>query len=166
VRARALVASVAGGLVGGLLGAAVMSAGHAVMSPLIVRDAPPRSDDARAEDSTVTVADTLSTLVRKRPLVESEKPLAGQLVHYGFGAAMGLVYGVGAVVSRVVTLGMGIGFGAAVWAGAHATVVPALGLAPSPLREPLAKEALELLLHLAYGLTVGVVHRVAVRTSR
>ena len=36
--------------------------------------------------------------------------------------------------------------------GAHAVVVPALGLARSPLRQPVSKEAVEFVLHLAYGI--------------
>lgn len=39
----------------------------------------------------------------------------------------------------------------AVWLGAHVIMVPALGLAPPPTRQPALKEALEFLLHLVYG---------------
>jgi len=87
-------------------------------------------------------------------------------VHYGFGATMGALYGAAAAVTPVVTIGAGTAYGAAVWLGAHAIVVPALGLARSPLREPPGKEALELVLHLAYGVAVGLVHRAVVRISR
>lgn len=160
------LASVIGGLVGGLLGAGVMSAGHALVTSLTGKDAPPPASTPEEEDSTVKVATRVSEIVRGRPLGEAEKPLAGHLVHYGFGGAMGLLYGVASVATPIVTLGTGTAFGAAVWLGAHAIVVPALGLARSPLRQPLGKEALELVLHLAYGLTVGLVHRAAVRTAR
>ena len=163
MRLRTALASVVGGVLGGLLGAGVMSAGHALVTSVTKADAPPA---AQEEDATVKVAGALAQRVRGRPLAESEEPLAGHLVHYGFGAFTGLVYGVAALVSPLVTIGAGTAYGAAVWLGAHATVVPALGLAPSPLRQPVSKEALELVLHLAYGLTVGVVQRIAVRTSR
>jgi putative membrane protein len=92
--------------------------------------------------------------------------VAGHVVHYGFGAAMGLVYGVAAAVSPRVTVARGAGFGAAVWLGAHVIVVPALGLARSPRQQPLGREVVELVLHLVYGVTLGLCHRVAVRTSR
>lgn len=166
MRQRFALASVAGGLVGGLLGAGVMSAGHAIVTSLTGKNAPPRASEAKDEDSTIKVATRVSELVRNRPLAQSEKPLAGHLVHYGFGASMGLVYGAAAAATNMVTVGAGTAFGAAVWLGAHAIVVPALGLARSPLRERPGKEALELVLHLAYGLTVGLVHRAFVRTSR
>jgi len=49
--------------------------------------------------------------------------------------------------------------------GAHAVVVPALGLARSPLRRPVSKEAVEFVLHLAYGIAVGLVWRAAIRIA-
>jgi putative membrane protein len=152
-----LARGIVAGLVGGLLGAGVMSAGHALLAP---------KEPAGGEDATLKVARRASELVRHRPLAESEKPVAGHLVHYGFGATMGALYGTAAAVAPVVTVGAGAGFGVAVWLGAHAIVVPALGLAPSPLREPRGKEALELVLHVAYGVTLGLVHRAAVRRVR
>ena len=161
-----MFASVVGGLVGGLLGAAVMSAGHALITRLAGDgpDQPAKGD--QEEDATVKVADRFSQTLRKRPLAAHEKTAASHLVHYGFGALMGALYGAAASVLPAVAVGAGTGFGAAVWLGAHATVVPALGLAPSPLREPPGKEARELILHLAYGVTVALVQKAAVRTSR
>jgi putative membrane protein len=161
----ALVAGVVGGLVGGLLGAGVMSAGHGLATKIMGREPSPPASDAD-EDSTLKVAQEISKRARHRPLAPAEKPIAGNLVHYAFGASMGLVYGAAVTAMPLVAVGSGAGFGAAVWLGAHALVVPALGLAPSPLRQPIGKEALEFVLHIAYGLTVGLVHRAALRISR
>jgi putative membrane protein len=159
-------ASVLGGLVGGLIGAAVMSAGHALITT-IAGDGPDQlAKGDQEEDATVKVADRFSRTLRGRPLGAHEKTAASHLVHYGFGAVMGAVYGAAASVRPAVAVGGGTAFGAAVWLGAHVTVVPALGLARSPLREPPAKEARELILHLAYGVTVALVRNAAVRTSR
>ena len=157
-------ASVVGGLVGGLIGAGVMSAGHAAITTVLGRVPAPGA--TQEEDATVKVADRLSRMVRGRPLDPSEKPAAGHVVHYGFGAGMGLLYGAAAVAVPAVTVGSGTAFGAAVWLGAHAIVVPALGLARSPLQQPLSKEAIEFILHIAFGLTVGLVRQGAVRISR
>jgi putative membrane protein len=160
----AALVSVVGGLVGGLLGAGVMSAGHALVTAIVRPPATPPA--AREDDATVKVANRGSLIVRGRALDEREKPAAGTLVHYGFGAAMGGIYGIVSAASpAVVGAGAGAGFGLAVWFGAHAIVVPALGLAPSPLREPAAKEVRELILHIAYGLTVGLAHGAAVRIA-
>lgn len=157
-----MTTSVVGGLLGGLLGAAVMSVAHALVSAVRQTSAPPASQE---EDATVKVAQAFSLAVRGRALAECEKPAAGSAVHYGFGVAMGAVYGVTAMAAPVVTIGAGTGFGAAVWLGAHATVVPALGLASSPLRQPRDKEAQELALHLLYGVTAELVRRVVQRVA-
>jgi len=162
-----MLASVVGGLVGGLIGAGVMSAGHALIINTIAGDrASQPANEEHDEDATVKVADRIALAVRGQPLAESEKSAAANVVHYSFGAAMGALYGGAAAVSPAVSIGAGAGFGIAVWLGAHAIVVPALGLARSPLRAPPGKEVPELILHLAYGVTVGLVQKLALRISR
>ena len=163
MRNRALVASVVGGLLGGLVGAAAMSVAHTE----ITRSRPPAPPPAggREDDATVKVADALSRTLRHAPLSERAKPLAGSLVHYAFGATTGLVHGVVAGVTRMAGVGGGLAFGAAVWLGAHVVTVPALGLAPSPRRQPLDQEGVELALHLLFGLCAEQVRRIAVRLA-
>jgi uncharacterized membrane protein YagU involved in acid resistance len=158
---RTLVASMVGGLLGGLVGAAAMSAAHTWLSRLLLPEPP--ATQAPEDDSTVKVADALSRTFRRLPLAESTKPVAGSVVHYAFGATMGLAQGAVAGVTRLAGLGGGVGFGAAVWLGAHVVTVPALGLAPSPRRQPPSKEGLELALHLMFGVCAEQVRRLAVR---
>ena len=171
MRDRALGVSVIGGLLGGLAGAAAMSAGHAALSRVRpsepergrLHPAGPAPTDQHEDDATVKVADALSRTVRHAPLPERAKPLAGSVVHYGFGALTGLTLGaVAGVVPLAGALG-GLGFGAAVWLGAHVITVPALGLAPSPRRQPLATEGPELGLHLLFGVCAEQVRRLTVR---
>jgi putative membrane protein len=161
VRERTLAVSLDGGMLGGLVGAAAMSAVHTALSRLQPPEPPPSLE--REDDSTVKVAEALSRTIRRAPLPESAKPIAGSVVHYAFGATMGLAQG--AVAGRIplAGLGGGLGFGAAVWLGAHVVTVPALGLAPSPRSQPLSKEGLELALHLLFGVCTEQVRRVAVR---
>jgi putative membrane protein len=161
VRERALVVSLAGGLLGGLVGAAAMSAAHT----LITRARPPALPpaDQREDDATVKIADAVSRTIRGAPLPETAKPTAGSVVHYAFGATMGLAQGAVGPVLPLAGAGGGLGFGAAVWLGAHVITVPALGLAPSPRRQPWSKEGLELALHLLFGVCAEQVRRVAVR---
>src|SRR5262249_31070699 len=75
----------------------------------------------------------------------------GSSVHYIFGAVVGALYGAVAEIAPSATTALGLPFGAAVWFGAHVVAVPALGLAESPARRPLGKEAAEFGLHLVYG---------------
>jgi len=85
-------------------------------------------------------------------------------VHYAFGAGVGAIYGALAERAPVVSAGLGLLFGAAVWLGAHVITVPALGLARPPARQPRAKAMQEFALHLLYGLTTDVVRRLLLRS--
>ena len=163
LRTRVVTASVLGGLLGGLAGAGAMSAAHVLVASLRQETAAPT---AQQDDATVKVGDALSRLARGRSLAQDEKPAAGSAVHYGFGAVVGTAYGAVAASVPRATVGSGAAFGAAVWLGAHVLVVPALGLAPSPLRQPATKEGLELVLHLLYGVTVEFCRRVVLRFAR
>jgi uncharacterized membrane protein YagU involved in acid resistance len=147
----AILSGILAGVVAGLAGAGAMSLVHKGLTAISPPPSPASAEQAKEEDSTVKVADGVMRLVLQRPLPEDKKPLAGTLVHYGFGAGVGAVYGgVAAVVPRV-TVGLGLPFGVVVWLGAHVIMVPALGLAPPPTRRPLGKGAVELVLHLVYG---------------
>lgn len=144
------------GFVGGLLAAGAMSLAHRIVEEMIPRPAAPAAQ--QAEDSTVKVASGVVGLVG-RTLSESEKPVAGTIVHYAFGAPVGAAYGALAELAPVVIAGVGVPFGIAVWLGAHVIAVPALGLAEPPTRQPLGKEAEEFGLHLVYGVVTELVRR-------
>ncbi len=155
------------GLVGGLVAAGAMSLVHSILGDIskpekTAPEEPPASapgDSSRKEeDATVKVA----LVVARRlgvPLADADKEKAGTLVHYAFGAGVGAFYGGLAEAIPFVTLGQGLPFGAGVWLGAHVLVVPALGLAKSPTRQPLGGEAQELGLHLLYGLITEATRR-------
>ena len=119
MRERTLVVSVVGGLLGGLVGAAAMSAVHTWAQPGRSPPDPPPSPGARGrlhrEGRRRAVANAPST--RRCP--KSAKPIAGSIVHYAFGASMGLAQGAAAGLTSLAGLGGGLGFGAAVWLGAH-----------------------------------------------
>lgn len=138
----------AAGLVGGLLAAGAMSLAHRVLAE--------RSPEAQAgpssrpEDPTVKVASEATRLAGYR-LRKEHKASAGSIVHYAFGAVVGALYGATAEIAPRAKTALGLPFGAAVWLGAHVVAVPALGLAGSPVHQPLGKEAEEFGLHLLYG---------------
>jgi putative membrane protein len=144
------------GLVGGLLAAGAMSLAHQLVSQVAPNAEPPAAP--KEEDSTVKVASGAMQLVGAK-LAEDQKPLASSIVHYGFGASVGAVYGAVAEIVPRIAVGAGLPFGMAVWLGAHVITVPALGLAEPPTRQPVRKEAEEFGLHLLYGLTTELVRR-------
>ena len=143
------------GLIGGLLASGAMSLGHRLVSDMVLKAPGPQP---QAEDATVKVASQALRLVG-RSLEESDKPLAGTIVHYAFGALVGAVYGTVAEFVPRVTTAAGLPFGVTVWLGAHVITVPALGLAEPPVRQPLGKEGQEFGLHLVYGATTELVRR-------
>ncbi|MFP5229610.1 MAG: DUF1440 domain-containing protein [Acidobacteriota bacterium] len=117
-------------------------------------------DQEPRQDATMKAADALvATVTGGRHLSMEERGKAGPVVHYGFGALMGGVYGGLAEYSRTVKAGMGTAFGGALFAGADLVAVPSFHLAP-PLSETRAKSlANPLAAHLVYGATTEILRR-------
>ena len=154
------------GLLGGVIASGAMSAAHNVIVAINAgaRQPKPPPDRHQEEDATVKIADGIARRLLHRPLPEDKKPLAGNLVHYAFGAGVGAIYGAVATGAPRVTAALGLPFGVAVWLGAHVIMVPALGLAAPPTRQTPVKEALEFVLHLVYGAVTEVVRRLLRRS--
>lgn len=144
------------GLVGGVIAAGAMSLVHKGFRAQ-------STERQQSEDATVRVADSVSRWLVNRPLPDDKKPLAANIVHYAFGAGVGALYGGVADVAPRVIVAFGLPFGVAVWLGAHVIMVPALGLAAPPTRQPASKEAPEFGLHLVYGAVTEVVRRLVRR---
>ena len=97
---------------------------------------------SRPEDPTVKVASAATRLAGYR-LRKKHKASAGSIVHYAFGAVFGALCGATAEIAARAKTALGLPCGAAVRLGAHVIAMPALGLAQSPVRQPLGKEAEE-----------------------
>ena len=149
------------GLVGGVIAAGAMSLAHKGLGGFVSGARQPAStaEQQQSEDATVKVADGVTRWLLKRPVPEDRKPLAANIVHYAFGAGVGGLYGGVATAAPRVTTALGLPFGVAVWLGAHVIMVPALGLAEPPTRQPASKEALEFFMHLVYGAVTELVRR-------
>lgn len=123
---------------------------------------PPRQSKTEQEepdDATMKTANRIVHMLLNRELSKEEKKKAGPLVHYAFGAAMGAVYSMAAVVDPEVTRGFGTAFGSALFAVADELAVPMLGLAKKPTEYPLSSHASAFAAHLVYGLTAEGVRR-------
>lgn len=158
----AILRGILAGLIAGAVGAGAMSLVHKGLSAATSASRPPTAaaQQERDEDPTVKVADAITRPLLHRPLPEDKKPLAGNLVHYAFGAGVGGLYGALATIMPRVTVARGLPFGVVVWLAAHVIMVPALGLAPPLTRQPSLKEASELVLHLVYGAVTELGRRV------
>lgn len=144
----------AAGAVGGLAGAVLMGFSYALVAKLIPQ--PP----SKGEDATETVAEAVAKNFAGSKLNPARKKTGGQVVHFAFGTGIGALYGVLANAFPALSAGAGTFFGASMYVGAHGLVVPALGLARSPMRNTPAQEAPELVAHLVYGLVTEAIRTV------
>ena len=165
------------GVIGGLLGAVVMGQAHKLFDAgkRLVKDqygspqmelfgeAGPRAEEEEEEPATAKAADSIAHAVMDRPLDEHEKQVGGQIMHYGFAAAMGGLYGSLAALTPPITAGYGIPAGAALWLIADEVAVPALGLSKPPQKHPVSKHVQALINHLVFGLTVDLFRRLMLR---
>ncbi|HEX7003272.1 MAG TPA: DUF1440 domain-containing protein [Trueperaceae bacterium] len=83
--------------------------------------------------------------------------IATMTTHFGFGAAMGTLYGLGAPALRLPPALTGIGYGLAVWAGNYAGILPALGLQRAPKHRPASLNATMIIGHVVWGAALGLV---------
>ena len=116
------------------------------------------------EDSTIQTAKKISKAAG-HDLSDAEKKRAGNIVHYSFGAAVGGIYGVLTETAprrfrRMNPTVLGIGYGTAVFLGAHELAVPALNLGSNPLKEPVPDQISEYLAHLVYGVGTSLAYSV------
>jgi uncharacterized membrane protein YagU involved in acid resistance len=105
------------------------------------------------ESSTVKLANAVSQAVVHRPLTDDEKEPASYVVHFAFGTLMGGLYGISSEYLPVARLGRGLFHGLALWAGADALAIPALGFSrPVNERSPV-ELTYEILAHAVYGVS-------------
>ena len=119
-----------------------------------------QTGDPEPETVTMQAADTFATHAPNgRHLSRAEKEQAATVVHYAFGAAMGLFYGMAAEFTTLPTLGQGALFGTVLWAATDLFAVPAVGYAEWPDQEPPAAHVSHLLSHLVYTVTMETTRR-------
>jgi uncharacterized membrane protein YagU involved in acid resistance len=109
--------------------------------------------------ATVKTAEVATVAAAGRRLSRSEQDAAGPLMHYGFGIAVGAVYGALAETRPELTRFGGVPFGLGVWASADEVAVPAAGLSAAPWERPLRAHSYSMLSHAVYGLTTEAVRK-------
>jgi predicted cobalt transporter CbtA len=154
------------GALGGFIGSWVMDEFQVVWSAAerrISKNGNQNSDEqaksANQEPAPVKIVAAAEHMVLNREPSESHKKIGSQVVHYGFGTAMGLLYGALADKTSKVRAGGGTLFATSLWLGADEIAVPALKLSPPPTDTPKSKHLYGLASHLIYGLTLEGVRR-------
>jgi uncharacterized membrane protein YagU involved in acid resistance len=87
-------------------------------------------------------------------------------IHYGFGAVLGIGYSAAAKRWRVVSGGRGALAGLAIYAGTHASVLPALGIQRPPWRLAPAAVLRESASHLVFGSALEALRRAVEALTR
>lgn len=149
VERKALAKSLAKGVLAGLVGGLVATA----VKTLAERIYPPRT---HGEPEPPAV---LAEKIAGHPLHGTEKTMAVEAIHWGFGALTGAAYGALAEYYPAATAKDGASFGLALATLTHETALPALGLAAEPEQQSTREHTSEMATHVVYGMTTETVRR-------
>ena len=92
-------------------------------------------------------------------LTDEQRVRAQRVIHYSFGAGLGMTYTAAANRWAAVSRGAGALAGLAIYAGTHGSVLPALGVQRPPWRLAPAAVAWEATSHLLFGMALEGVRR-------
>jgi uncharacterized membrane protein YagU involved in acid resistance len=148
---------VVAGAIAGALAAWVMNQFQAASAKPVAQ----RKLEAAAPPSTEDNATTRAAeKVVGREIPDALKPAAGAAVHYGYGAAMGALYGGLSELVPTIGTGLGIPYATALWLFGDEIAVPALGLSKPPAATTPAEHASALSAHFVYGVTLDIARRI------
>ena len=142
------------GVVGGLVGSVVLRGWMTAMSRVHAGTAVPDQNGPAHQ-----VAAMVMTTLTGKPMTERERFIAGEVVHYLFGAFSGAIYGGIAEYQPWVTAGAGVLFGTGVFLAADESSMPLLKLVPPPWEETPAAQLEHWAAHLVFGVTGEFVRR-------
>ncbi len=137
------------GMIGGLVGTGIK---------MIVDRSLPTAQPKEEHDARLQIVEGAEE-VTNTSINRNQEETAQQAINLAFGALVGGVYGVIVEAAPAVQAPAGVPFGAALWTAAHKIALPALGLAPNPMKEPLSLQAGQLGSHMIYGATVEMIRR-------
>jgi putative membrane protein len=146
VNDRSLAKGLIAGLVGGLAGTLAQTCAQRFTQSLAERLLPPRAD-AEPEPQEPAAEPTAA-----HPRAPSAKSVAGEVVHWGLGAAIGAAYGALAEFYPDATAKRGASFGLALQALTQEDALPALGLMANAAGQASAVPS-----YVAYGVTTEIV---------
>lgn len=152
---------VVAGIAGGLVASWTMNQVFTLWSKLSKSRRQKQTSDVgeQKEPATIMLAKKISKGLLHHELTEQEKKIAEPAVHYGFGAAMGALYGGLAEYEPQVRTGLGTAYGSALFVVADEIAVPALGLSGKATKAPVSSHALGFTAHIVYGITTELVRK-------
>jgi len=149
-RERSIAKGALAGLIGGLAGAGAKVLAEEIFPPRIHgQTAPPV---------------VLAEQVAGRPLPPSKQQAAMHGIHWGFGAAAGMVYGALVEVEPSLGAWRGAAFGLALNKITHESILPRMGLSAPREAQPTQERISEWVTHAVYGIFTDTVRRVVRRS--
>jgi putative membrane protein len=112
---------------------------------------------------TMRVADKLGV---KHHLEEGQRTGLTMLAHFGYGAAVGTLFGVISPRESSRAIPAGIGYGLLVWAGSYLGLLPSMGLHRPATREPAERNGLMIAAHVVWGAAIGALAPLLRRAMR
>ena len=103
------------------------------------------------------LTDRVVRAVNHHGLSTPQRLRAQRVIHYGFGAGLGIAYSATANRWPSTSRGLGALAGLAIYAGSHGSALPALGIQRPPWRLASAAVAWELTSHLVFGAAMEAV---------
>lgn len=154
------------GAVAGLAGTAVLTAvmqrGPRFMEEKLgisLAEADSPAEAETPEDPRAELAEKVATGVFDTGISQETKESASQAIHWGYGALWGVIFGIVHSSLRIPLLLHGTIFGSLV-AAVASTLVPAMGLTPSPKEQPKTISAMQFVNHLIFGWAVALTFHV------
>ncbi len=142
--------SAASGIASGLMGTAAMTAAMHELERLL-----PAGEHEPAEPRQI-----LDVLLERCGLADSladeQKARLALVSHFGYGAAMGALYGFLGRRLPFPRAARGAAFGLAVWAASYLGWLPALRILPPPHNRPTGRNGLLIATHLIWGATTAL----------
>ena len=129
------------GLLAGLIGGLVATAAKSMAEKFY----PPRTHGEPEPP------DVLAEKLAGHSLDETEKEIASEAIHWGFGAAVGAAYGLLAEFYPAATAKEGATFGLTLMTLTHEKALPAMGLAAEPGDQTMREKTSEASTHVLYG---------------
>jgi putative membrane protein len=148
--------SLAKGLLAGLIGGLVATAAKT----LAERIYPPRTHGEPEPP------EVLAEKLAGHELAATQKEVATEAIHWGFGALTGAAYGALVEYYPAATAKEGAGFGMALSSLTHGTMLPAMGLGAAPEEQTTRERTSEMATHVVYGVVTETVRRVVRKMLR
>ena len=140
---KSLLKGLLAGMVGGLVATAAKTMAEKVYPPRIHGEPEPPS----------TLADKLTG----GHLSGTQKAVATEAIHWGFGALTGAAYGALAEFYPAATAKEGASFGLTLAALTHESALPAMGLSAEPRQQTQREQTSEMITHVVFGVVTEVV---------